>query len=260
MNKKITIICSTVLSAVIFTTGVYASQKIDATAQAVLASETTQLQSALDNSNILRSRYKVTSQEEEIAALDKGEIEIYSVKDNVSNKETPNAENAIKVYDVDLSGKSSLTQQFNKAAESRLLVEEIAGETAFVFMKQGQNIEVAREKINALNISEERKEKMRTKAAEKAGKWYVSAVKRYSSSEDANNFTDKTYITNLLNTNGITNVENIEYVYISNSEMLGIWVSAEGSEYIIPFVTTSRNDITSNNVYNLDTISDCVVK
>lgn len=260
MNKKITIICSTVLSAVILTIGVYASQKIDSTEQAILLSETTQLQSALDSSSVLRSRYNVTSLEEEIAALDKDETQTYAIRESASETETPDAEKAIKVYDVDLSETTSLAQQFNKSAETRLLAEDIDGETAFIFMKKGQEIDAARAKINALNISNERKEKMISKAAEKAGKWYVSAVKRYSSSADASNFVDKSFITNLLNTNGITNIEDMEYVYISNNEMLGVWVSAEDSEYIIPFVTTSRNDIASNNVYCLNDISDCIIK
>lgn len=262
MNKKIMLICSTVLSAVIFTTGVYASQMIESATNVASLSETAQLQSALDNSNVLRSRYNVTSHEEELAELDNDGVQTYSLRATEDVTDAPNAENAIKVYNVDLSeSTTSLLEQLNVEPELRLLSEVINDETAFVFMKKGQSIDVATEKINALNISSERKEKMISKATEKAGKWYVSCIKRYGASVNADDFVDKSSVLNLLNSNNFSDVKDMKYVYITNNEMLGIWVKTEDAEHIVPFVTTSRTDnLSGNNVYTLSDIVDYIVE
>lgn len=262
MNRKIMLICSVALSATLFTTGVYASQTLKNEIKGTENSEITQLQEAVENSNVLRSRYSVTSYEDEISELDNDSVQTYSNDEENSFDEMLNVENAIKVYDVNLSETTtSLSEQFDNDAEIILLPELIDNEISFVFMKKGQNIDEATEKINALNLSDERKEKMISKAAEKAGKWNVSYIKKYSSSESAANFVNISFIQNLLNTNNIFAVENFEYIYINNNEMLGVWVKTESAEYVIPFVTTTRvDDLSNNNVYSLDNIVSYIVK
>lgn len=194
--------------------------------------------------------------------MDNEVVQTYSIKEENDLNAMPDVENAIRVYDVNLSKSTiSLSEQFNKDAEIRLLPEVIDDEMSFVFMKKGQNIAEATEKINALNISDERKGKMISRAAEKADTWNVAYIKKYSSSDSATNFVNISFIQNLLNTNNISAVEDIEYIYISNNEMLGVWVKTESTEYIIPFVTTTRtDDLSNNNVYSLDDMVSYIVK
>ncbi len=245
MKKRLITTCAVTLIAALLSSGAYASENLSALIQRATGSELTELQNALDNSGIIRSRTGVM-----VTTDEKG--------DNVQNTAVSNsnikAENAVRVFDIKMAdGMTSITDLLDKENERWLLVTEIRGDLCYIYIRRGENLATATERINALNVSEKEKERMIANAAEKEGKWYVYQLST-PSSNGGSRYTlfNMKSIANILEESNISGVTAIEYIRISNCNMYALWVQTAEGEYIIPYVTGEQFvDMVSHQVYPL---------
>ncbi len=257
MKKRSLALCATTLSAALLITAVFASRGIENADIEKEISETTQLQAAINSSDVLKSRYEI----------DDG-LEIVNNADTLANManmaETEymaSADNAIQLYRVELAeNTTSLASQLEKDNEYWFVPKEIDGKISFIFMKKGEALESVTEKIEALNVSDERKEKMLERAIKREGKWFVNRIDKQNDNEKANTFVNSAAIENNLEKNDVTNIRKMKYIVIDNNGSLGIWVQTlEGAEYIIPYMTGTE-ELVSNNPYALNEVVYFIAK
>lgn len=255
MKKRNVIICSAISGILILTSGVYASQNISLDTNNANDSEIAQFQEVLEDSNVLKSRYEIVERTD----IENGDSEIHRVAPHSLSQ---NTDNAIKIYNVQFSsGMTSLAELLNKDNEVWMVPKLINNEMSFVYIKKGDSIEVASQKINALNVSDEWKQKMIANASKKAGKWYVNRVDEQSSLEAAQNFVNNEYIVNKLNEFGISEISDIKYIGIDNNRTLGLWVKSGDSEYVIPYVSKQNSDSSAEiNIYTLTEFISTIVQ
>lgn len=256
MKKRLTIISSAILSAVLFATGVYASRDISSLLKAPINSETSEIQQALDNSGIIRSRYNIISTTDNDT-----DVQRQNQANATEDVETARAENALRLYDVQLSENlTSIASQLDKENERWLLPKIINGKMTYSYIRKGRELDVVIERVKKLNISEEWKENMIARAAEKEGKWYVYRLDTIYDSDTAAKFVNNTEIAATLNSNNVTNIQDMKYIYIKNNSTLGIWIQTDSGEYIIPYVTSPElSDLVSNSLYTMsDVVRDSI--
>ena len=254
MYKKLIISCFVVLSIIMSVSYSYADIGYDIIERSTAETETTQLQSALRNSDILKSRLNIITQDNEVES-DNTVILENSITDNVKN-DISSANNGIKLYEVFFNEETdSIKEQLDKENEMWMFPKTIDDKISFIFMKKGEELSAAKKKIDLLKVSEERKEKMIQRVAERENKWYVFRIEQQNSTDKASQFVNANSINTALNTNSIDNVESVKYIYIINKDILGIWVETADSEYIIPYVSGNQiESISSNMVYSLSNI------
>lgn len=250
MNRKFFSIVGITLSIGILVTGVYASKSLSETPEET-NSEMMQIQNALDNSDVLKSRYDIVSDEDN-DQINNSDIQMQSMEN-----ETMHAADAIKIYKVCLSDTvNKLSGQLDKENELWMLPKVIDNEIMFVFMKKGENIENATEKIMALNIDTKRKEKMIDTARKRAEKWFVHRIESQQSMAYAENFVNIEHIMDIINMENISDVSDIRYVYITNNNMLAVWVQKDDTEYIIPYVANGKTKHLENDkLYTLSEVT-----
>lgn len=255
MNKKLSILFAALCTATL-SIAVYASNTIPKINAEITTDETPQLQSVLDNSKLLNGVYNAHYRDDVINGnVDENEEKISTVG-------AVNAENAVKLYNVSLTNETtSLKEQLDKDNEQWFVTKNINGKMSYIFIKKGADIETATQKINALNISSERKEKMIAEAEEKAGKWYVSKIFQPNNSTENDGELERNITTNTISANGINDVKDMKYIYINNTATLGIWVQTETGEYIIPYNTSAATgDLSVNQSYTLSDVTANIVK
>lgn len=259
MKKRIFITCSTALSLAVLASGVYATQNIGKISEEPIASEKIQIQDAVRNSDVLKSRYSFVSREDEMN--DENDVQVQAAKSAQMNMNDIDADNAIKLYNVLLKGSGdSLSEQLNKNNEMWLMPQEVGDKMYFAFMKKGDDLDTAKGKINALNISDERKEQMIARAAERAGQWYVYRADLQNEKDKAVEFTAQNSVSDLLAANNITNVSGIKYINITDNRSLGIWVQTADGEYIIPYTSTNSETVRANNAYTVSEFADLIAE
>lgn len=263
MKKRIFITCSAALSLAVLASGVYATQNIGKISEEPIASEKIQIQDAVRNSDVLKSRYLIVSQEDEMNDEMNGEndVQVQAAESAQMNMNDIDADNAIKLYNVLLKGSGeSLSEQLNKDNEMWLMPQEVGDKMYFAFMKKGDDLDTAKGKINALNISDELKEQMIARAAERAGQWYVYRADLQSEKDKAVEFTAQNSISDLLAANNITNVSGIKYINITDNRSLGIWVQTADGEYIIPYTSTNSETVRANNAYTVSEFANLIAE
>lgn len=257
--KKIYIMVSTVLTIATLTTGVYANQYGIVTSSNTDTSILAQLQTALDNSNILKSTHNIEYLEDETAT---DTPQTCSLRNTSQANNFATASDAIEIYDITVSETTdSLTSQIDKENELWMIPEEIDGKMSFIFIKKSNSLSTATEKINALKISAERKEKMIARATQKADKLNVCRIEHLSSYNNASTFVNADSIENIIAISEISGVTDMKYIYINNINALGIWIKTNNNEYIIPYITGAQGkNMSCNSVYTLSDVVKYIVK
>lgn len=232
----------------IFTSISYASNKIDIVDN-VSTSVFIELQKALLDSNVLRGTKNVVTKDNE-NTLSNVKIQQSEVD------ETSLARDAIKVYCVDLdSNINSLSEILNKENELWIIPEKNENGISYIFVEKGQDFEQIEKKIGKLNISNEIKMNMLRQAKEREGKWYVSRVEEQHSIDEATAFVSSANIKNKIN----NDIKSIKYVYITNRNLLAVWVETDSNEFVIPYNNNCEyNSLINNHLYSLSDIKECV--
>lgn len=258
MKKKIVTICTAALCVAMFGIGAYANKNaIDLSdkiqSDELQIDEISQLQSALDNSPVLRSVYNSHYREDYFTGDEN------TLSSESYNEESINARDAVKLYNVSLSDTTtSLKSQLDKENEQWLIVKNIKGNTAYIFMRKGADVETVEKNISDLNISEKWKNEILESAKEKAGKWYVDRVEQTKSSDDTT--AEIANISTTINQKSISDAE-IKYIYIDNTDTIGTWIQKDNKEYIIPYGTQlSTNELNGPNKFELSTVVNDIVK
>lgn len=255
MNKKILSLILCFIIATVVVSGVYATQNMDNNTE---SNEINELIDAVNSSNVLRSRENivyvdsVTNNAENTEST--REISAYTLQSNTGTEnKSKEINDYYKIYKVSFQDDmQTLETYLNKANELWMTHYENDGIISFAFLQKGEDYNAQCKKINALNISQNRKEKMLQTARIIAGKWHVSHIEEQKNYEKASQFVTEGEIKNLIAENAICNIEEMKYIFIGSENMLAIWVNTDEGEYIIPYFSGEReDDLTSNEVYEL---------
>lgn len=269
MNKKILLMCSMALCAGVIATGVFASQNDTFqvfTMDNVQLSESTAITNALNNSNVLRGFLSPTMEAgddiDEIETVALNSIQSYNVQNITDNNEAISANNAIKLYTLSVEPTTtSIYTSTNENNDKLIIPMELNNSISFIYMKKGENVNTVTEKINQLNVSEETKSRMRQKAIQREGNWYVSCIEEQYSYDKAKNFVNGNTLSELLYENNISDITDLKYVYINNNDILTICVKTNTNEYIIPYVFENRSDgLQENTLYAVSDFIEIVTE
>lgn len=253
MKKRIFVTCSAILSTAVVASAAFAALPAEGIFEEVNTFETSDIKTALENSNVLKSVYNIVSKDDDPF---EEKVQTYALENETTDI---NVDEAKKLYDVLFEKDTvSISEEFEKENKFWLVPQEVDDEMLFVHMKIADSLESATKKINALNISKERKDKMIERAAAKADKWCVDYIVTENDAEAAKAFVNENAVLENLASQGIDNVLNLKYINVSNNRSLAVWVQTEEAEYIMPY--TDKNDLTANTAYKVSDFANAVAE
>ena len=263
MKHKIFKICASVIcvgsiAATAFaTTGIINFAEIGASSTV----EENEISAALSNSNVLDSnRAPLITKECDI--IDEANMMPQSISlNNIDALQTDTTYDNIKLYNVVLSDEvNSVYNNIGDCNDSWIVPEIGEDKFSYIYLEKGEELKTVADRINSLNISDERKQKMLAKAVEREGKWYVSRVETQRNFNDAANFVDSGYMTTLIENNNIADVIGTKYVFIENLGIPALSINTETGEYIVPQVAPNRFDgIECNKIYSISEFINAVL-
>ncbi len=251
MKNKILSVCIISLIATTFNVNALANTLITKSTDVIISTETEQLQSALDNSSLIKGFYNVRPNQSAAMDLDNDDVATEAVESFKID-----AKKAVKLYSVSVNSEiTSLKPQLDKENEQWLICQKINGKMSYIFIKKGDDIENAEKKINKLNISDKLKSSMLANARERAGKWYVSRIERPA------NITMDFDITENNSMISESSIVDTKFVYIKSTGMIAKWIQSDSGEQIIPYATPERlGNLENNTPYTLSEFSNNVLK
>lgn len=238
---------------------VSATQLNDADIPNNISSEIDEISSALSSSNTLKGYLSTKISVFDSETDNESEISRYTTNNEIYDS-TLN-ESRIKVYSILLENTTqSIYSNISENNDIWIVAKDIDSNVSFSFLKKGEDISAATDKINALSVSDSYKSRMLQKAIERANKWYVAYVEKQNTVQNARDFISESNIESLLAENEVGNIIDTKYIYIQNNNMLAISVKTSDSEYVIPYVTATRSDNMSNNsIYTVSEMKDFIL-